>query len=152
MIIYLGADHRGFSLKEHLKQFLQSQGYEIVDCGNTVLDEHDDYPDFASSVAKKVSVAPSETRGILACGSGAGVDIVANKFPNVRSVLAISSDQVYDARHDDDVNVLSFSADAMQPALAEKILLTFLKTPWSGEEKDRRRLQKIVGLEGELYR
>jgi ribose 5-phosphate isomerase B len=152
MVIYLGADHRGFSLKETLKEFLKEKGYEAVDLGGVSYDEKDDYPDFASAVARKVSAAPRESRGVLACGSGAGVDIVANKFPNVRSVLALSSNQVYDARHDDDVNVLSFSADSTDPAAAQKLLATFLETPWSEAEKDRRRLQKIAGLEGELYK
>ena len=152
MIIYLGADHRGFQLKESLKAFLKDRGYETVDMGNTSYDKSDDYPDFASAVARKISAAPRESRGILACGSGAGADIVANKFPNVRSVLAISSDQVYDARHDDDVNIVSFSADFTDAPSAEKILLTFLETPWSGEEKNRRRLQKLTGIEGELYK
>ena len=152
MLIYLGADHRGFELKESLRAFLKERGYETVDMGNASYDKSDDYPDFASAVARKVAAAPRESRGVVACGSGAGADIVANKFPSVRSVLALSSDQVYDARHDDDVNVLSFSADATDASSAEKILLTFLETPWSGAEKDRRRLQKIAGIEGELYK
>ena len=84
MIIYLGADHKGFKLKEYLKNSLKEKGYEIVDLGNDSYDENDDYPDFASAVAQRVSVDYEQSRGILSCGSGVGVDVVANKFKNVR--------------------------------------------------------------------
>jgi len=152
MLIYLGADHRGFAIKEHLKQFLKSQGYEMVDLGNSVLDENDDYPDFASAVGRKVSAAPMESRGIVVCGSGAGVAIVADKFPGVRAVLAASGDQAYDARRDDDVNVLALAANFTGLEDAAKIVQAFLSTPTGTEDRYRRRLQKIVAIEGELYK
>src|SRR3989304_7052651 len=110
MLIFIGSDHRGFRLKEILKQFLAREGYEVVDKGNAVYDEKDDYPDFAKEVAGGVNADPGLRRGILICGSGVGVDVVANRFPRVRSGLAISSDQVFAARHDDDINVLSLAA------------------------------------------
>ena len=92
MIIYIGADHRGFKLKETLKQFLQREGYTVNDMGNTEYLEGDDYPDFAKLVAQKVSANPADSRGIVICASGVGVDIVANKFPNVRSALGFNPD------------------------------------------------------------
>jgi ribose 5-phosphate isomerase B len=147
MLIYVGADHRGFNLKERIKKVLQEQGYEVFDFGNTNYDEGDDYPDFAAAVGKRVGLEFDKARGILICASGVGVDIVANKFPNVRSALAISSDQIYDARHDDDVNVLSLAADFITEEDALKIVKVFLETPFAGEERFKRRLQKISDIE-----
>lgn len=151
MVIYIGADHRGFKLKEYLKQFLDGEGYEVVDLGNTVYDEKDDYPDFAAVVAKKVSL-DENSRGILICGSGVGVDIVANKFSNVRSALAFSPDQAYDSRNDDDTNVLSLAADFLSSAAAAKIVQTWLQTPFADEERFRRRLNKISQIELKFIR
>lgn len=147
MLIYIGADHRGFKLKESLKKFLKDQGYEAVDIGNDHYDENDDYSDFAALVGQAVSGDPENRRGILICRSGAGVDIVANKFKRVRSVLAQNPDQAYLTRNDDDTNVLSLASEFISEEAAQKILLTWLKTPFSGEERHKRRLQKISDLE-----
>jgi len=147
MIIYFGSDHKGFKLKEYLKNFVREQGYEIMDLGNFKYDEEDDYPDFAAAVAKKVSLEFDKARGILICGSGVGMDVTANKFPNIRSAVAISSDQIYDARRDDDVNVLSIAADFIPEADAEKIVKVFLETPFRGEERFKRRVEKISEIE-----
>lgn len=147
MIIYFGADHRGYALKEHLKEAVRDTGYEIYDVGNTVYDEADDYPDFAAEVAKKVSRDPEGSRGIVICGSGAGMEIVANKFPNVRAALGLTTDQVFDARSDDDINVLSFAADFVAKPDAQKMVQVFLGTPRSDEERHRRRLEKISEIE-----
>jgi ribose 5-phosphate isomerase B len=149
MVVYLGADHRGFELKRRFVELLRAQAYEVVDVGNVTFDEHDDYPDFAAEVARKVRQDPENTRGVVICGSGAGVDIVANKFPTVRSFLGINPDQVFDARHDDNVNVLSIAADHTHPHDAEKMLLTFLGTPFEHEERFLRRLEKISEVENE---
>ncbi len=149
MIIYFGADHRGFELKNHLQEYLRNQGYQTADLGATQLNPADDYPGYASAVAKKISLDPEQSRGVLLCGSGAGVDIVANKFPNVRSALAISPDQVYAARKDDNVNVLSIAADFTKAGDAEKILQIFMATVFSGEAKYRRRLEQISQIERE---
>ncbi len=146
MVIYLGADHRGFKLKEFIADFLKERGYEVADIGNSEYDESDDYVDFAKKVAEKISLTPSD-RGILVCGSGVGMDVVANKFRKVRSALAMSPDQVYDARHDDNVNVLSIAADFTSEADAQKLVNTFLETPFGGEERLNRRLDKITQIE-----
>lgn len=149
MLIFIGADHRGFKLKESIKKYLKDKGYEIVDLGNAVYDENDDYPDIAALVAQSVAPDPSERRGILICGSGVGVDIVANKIRGIRSALAINSDQIYASRNDDDTNVLSLAADFIDEENAQKIALTWLKTPFSSEEKYVRRLEKISKIEAE---
>jgi ribose 5-phosphate isomerase B len=147
MLVYFGADHGGFELKERLKPFVKGLGYEIVDLGNTVLDKSDDYPDFAAAVAAKVAAEQGNAKGILVCRSGAGVDITANKFDGVRSVLGVNPDQVYDARHDDDVNVLSLDSDFVLPEDAEKMVKVFMQTQFGAEERYKRRLDKIKDIE-----
>lgn len=147
MVIYFGADHRGFKLKEMLKEFVRVLGYEIFDCGNVQYDEADDYPMFAGVVAEKVGAAPEVSRGIVLCGSGTGVDVVANKFDHVRSALALNTDQVYDARHDDDVNVLAIAADFTDEETAKKYAQLFLETPFGGEERFTRRIKEIGDIE-----
>ena len=150
MTIYIGADHRGFALKEHLEQFLTAKGYQVADIGNDHYDEADDYPDFAAKVAKNISEEYETARGILICGSGVGVDVVANKFPRVRSALAMTPDQAYDARNDDNANVLSLASNYTSPEAAEKIVSAWLATPFAGDERYRRRIKKIDDIELEM--
>jgi ribose 5-phosphate isomerase B len=147
MLIYIGADHRGFELKEAIKKYLSNAGYECVDFGNDKLDKNDDYTDFAIAVAKEVSKDPSVGKGILICGSGVGVDIVANKFRNVRSSLCFSPDQAMVARKDDDANILSIPADFVDEEKAKKIVAVWLQTKFDGEPNHARRLSKLEELE-----
>ena len=149
MVIYFGADHRGFTLKETLRDYVKSVGYEAYDLGAKEYDKDDDYPDFARAVAEKVSKDAERSRGILICGSGVGMDVVANKFRNVRAVLMISPDQVYSARHDDDANVLVLAADMTSETDAKKGVQVFLETSFAGDEKYMRRLEKIMQIENE---
>ncbi len=147
MIIYLGADHRGFNLKESLKNYLQNKGYEAVDLGNFRYEEGDDYVDFAEKVARKISLEYEFNRGILICGSGVGVCMVANKFPRVRAALIFSSDQAYDSRYDDDTNVLCLAADFVDFEKVKNILNVWLKTPFSNEPRHLRRLERLSRIE-----
>jgi RpiB/LacA/LacB family sugar-phosphate isomerase len=146
-MIYLGADHRGFLLKEKISFWIQQWGFPFEDLGAESLNEKDDYPDIASRVALKVSKNESESVGILVCGSGVGVDIVANKFPKVRSVLGFSAQQVKSARQEDDVNTLCLPADFLSDKKAQKIITMFLKEEFLGEEKYKRRIEKIIFIE-----
>jgi ribose 5-phosphate isomerase B len=150
MLIYIGADHRGFALKEYLKKYLKSDGYEIVDFGNSKLDENDDYVDFGIAVAKEVSKDPSLGVGVLICGSGVGMDIVANKFRNVHSSLCFSVDQAMAARNDDSVNILSIPADFVDEDVAKKIVAVWLQTKFDGEQNHVRRVKKIEELEAKI--
>lgn len=147
MTIYFGADHRGFELKEQLKKYFQERGYEVVDFGNEVYDENDDFPIFAEKVGEKVGWNPDNGRGVLVCGSGVGVCVVANKFRNVRAATAISSDQIYDARRHDDINVLCLSADSFDFDVSKAITQVFIETSFDEEEKHRRRLGQIIAIE-----
>ncbi len=148
MVIYIGADHRGFKHKEEIKNYLSGLGYSVSDLGNDKYDELDDYPDFAERVAQKVSLDGS--LGILICGSGVGVDVVANKFPGIRSALVSNSEQAMDARSDDDANILSLAADYTSIEDSKKIISLWIGTQFSGEEKYKRRLKKIEALEIKL--
>lgn len=148
MTIYLGADHRGFKLKEQLKQQLMDEAYTVVDLGAETLMPDDDFPDYARKVALEVGKNPNEDRGIVICGSGFGVDVAANKFPGIRAGLPMSPDHIYAGRHDDDVNVLALGADFIDPGIALKIAKTFLSTPFERKEKYLRRLEKIAKFEG----
>lgn len=151
MILYIGADHRGFKLKETLKQFLHDSGYTVNDMGNTQYDENDDYPDFAKLVAEKVSADQFNSRGIVICGSGVGVDIVANKFSNIRSALGFSPDQAMASRNDDDTNVLALPADFLELEQAKKNVSVWLQTPFAGDERFKRRIEKIRQIDNSSH-
>ena len=146
MTIYIGADHRGFNLKERLNIFLKNEGYDVVDVGAVIYDKEDDYPDFARLVAKKVAASDTD-RGILICGSGFGMEIAANKYKNVRAVLPMSIDHAYQARHDDNANVLVIAADFTSEEATEQMMKVFLATPFAKEERYTRRLEKIYQSE-----
>ena len=142
-MIYIGADHRGFNLKEYLKKFLMENGFEFADLGNSIYDKNDDYTDFAKLVAEKVSESPDKHKGILICGSGVGMDIAANKFHGVRSALVDNMASAKQSRLHDDANVLSLPANEIGEEHAKKIILEWLKTPFSNGEKYKRRIDKI---------
>jgi len=146
VIIYIGSDHRGFNLKESVKQYLTDSGYSVTDIGAASLVPDDDYPDYAAVVAERVSMNP-DSRGILFCGSGVGVDIVANKFPRVRCALAMSADQAFMSRNDDDTNVLAVPSELLDDYSAKTVLATWLQTPFSGDVRHMRRIAKIRDIE-----
>ena len=142
-MIYIGADHRGFKLKGDVKKFLAEKNYQFEDMGNFTFDQNDDYTDFAKLVAQKVSEKPKESKGILICGSGVGVDITANKFHGVRSALADDIVTAKQSREHDNTNVLSLPADEVSYDLAKQIISVWLETPFSNGEKYKRRIDKI---------
>lgn len=147
MLIYIGADHRGFKMKEEVKRYLHGLGYEIIDVGDKVYDENDDYPDFAALVGEKISEDPYGRRGILLCGSGVGVNLVANMFSRVRAALVFSTDHAIVSRTDDDTNVICLPSDFIDMEDAKKIVSVWLETRFSGEDRHRRRLEKIEKIE-----
>ncbi len=151
-MIYLGADHRGYELKEKVKQWLTDWNYEFEDCGAFEYNKDDDYPDFATAVATAVALSLSKgemSRGILVCGSGIGICIAANKVKNIRAGTATSPEQVKASVNDEDLNILCLSADYLPNAdiAAKEIIKTFLETKFSGEERHVRRINKIKQLE-----
>ncbi len=146
MKIYLGADHRGFDLKEEIKQWLISSGHQVEDCGSTEKISFDDYVDYARTVGEKV-VGEQGGRGIVICGSGAGVDITANKIKGVRSCLGFNIGQVKAARSDDNVNVLALASDFTFFEDSKALIETFLQTPYNPTDNHARRIEKIKNLE-----
>ncbi len=152
MVTYIGSDHRGYQLKKEIFTMVKNGGYEIVDLGDVAYDENDDYADFAVKVAERVSRDSANARGILICGSGVGVCVVANKFANVRAALAGSSDQAFDSKNDDDANILCLGANYLNADQAKKIVLTWMQTPFSEEARHVRRLQKLEQIENQLLK
>lgn len=146
MTLYLGADHRGFALKEQLKSWLQEQGHEVHDHGAASLDKEDDYPDFAVAVAQAVAKDPTG-RGIVLCGSGIGMAIAANKITGVRASVVTDPTLAQLSRHDDNINVLSLGADFLSEQDAKAIVTAWLAADFSGEPRYQRRLEKIAQLE-----
>lgn len=151
MVIYIGADHRGFELKQYLIEVLRGAGYTVSDMGSASYNEDDDYPAIAIAVAEKVSVDFERSRGILVCGSGVGVSVVANKFANVRAALVTTPDQAFDSRNEDDANILCLGAGHIDSAAARQILMTWLTTPFSEEPRYARRIAQIKDLETKLF-
>lgn len=147
-MIFLGADHRGFELKGRLKKRLLDEGYDITDLGNDHLDPQDDYVIFAHKVADAVVNDPAN-RGVILCGSGAGVDMVANKVEGIRSALVFDVPRAKQAREHEDANVISLPADTLGEELAWEIVKTFLTTEFSAEERHERRLQEMEEVEEE---
>ncbi|MCX6708915.1 MAG: RpiB/LacA/LacB family sugar-phosphate isomerase [Candidatus Woesearchaeota archaeon] len=144
MIIHLGADHAGFALKEHLKKFLEKKGYAVKDWGANKLIKTDDYPDYAAKVARAVQ---KEGMGILACGSAEGICIAANKIKKIRAVPVWTVQSAKLSRQHNDANVLCLSGWQLPKKTAEKIVLTWIKTPFSEEARHKRRIQKIRRME-----
>lgn len=146
MKVFFGADHRGFDLKNRLYKRLKVQGHEVVDCGPEELSPQDDYPDYAEKVAKKVA-AEAGSLGILLCGSGVGVAVAANKVRGARAAIGYRAEEVTHGRARDNINVLALSSDYLSPEDAFALADLFISTPFGGEERDVRRLEKITGIE-----
>jgi len=143
MTIYIGADHRGFHLKDKLAQWLQEEGHDVIDCGNTVYDPNDDFPDFSFAVADHVS-KDQGSRGVVICGSGGGVTIAANKVKGVRCTTAVHVADVKHNRQHDDINVLALSSDYTDYDEAKELLAAFLLIAYEAQERYVRRLNKIA--------
>ncbi|MFQ6016232.1 MAG: ribose-5-phosphate isomerase [Anaerolineae bacterium] len=148
MHIAIGADHAGFRLKGEIAQLLERLGHTYQDCGAHTFDAGDDYPDFARAVAEAVTKGECE-RGILVCGNGIGVTIAANKVPGVRAALCHDTFSAHQSREHDNANVLCLGERVIGPGLALEIVETWLAAQFSGEERHRRRLEKIRRMEEE---
>ena len=146
MVIYIGSDHRGFKLKETIKEHLNKKGYNFKDVGNYKYDKNDDYPDFAKKAVEK-AVNENDSIAIVICGSGVGVDIVANKIKGARSALCFNVKQAIASRVDDDANVLALPADFLKGDEALEIVDAWLGAKFSGDERFLRRINKIKEIE-----
>jgi ribose 5-phosphate isomerase B len=146
MKIAIASDHAGLSLKIELVEVLQARGDRVEDLG-TYSGESVDYPDFASQVARAVGKGKVE-RGVLVCGTGIGMSIVANKHRGVRAAVCTSDFEARMARAHNDANVLCVGQRVVGPGLARSILEAFLDTEFEGGRHEKR-LQKIRDVEVE---
>ena len=149
MRIVVGADHRGYAMKEAAVQELRSAGHEVRDVG-TDSDESVDYPDIAMAVGSAIRKGEAE-RGILICGSGVGAAIAANKLPGVRAGLCHDTYSAHQGVEHDDMNVLCLGSRVIGPELAMELIRTFLGAKFSGEERYRRRLSKVEQMEQRVH-
>ena len=144
-MLFIGADHRGFQLKEKIKAWLEEWGYEFEDLGNEKLESEDDYNDYALRVADKLMADKGNRgdRGILTCGSGVGMSIAANRVFGVRCGLCTSVEQTVAARKEDDINCLALGAEYLTEGVAKQIVEAFLRTEFVPEERYLRRIAKL---------
>ncbi|MBI2052441.1 MAG: RpiB/LacA/LacB family sugar-phosphate isomerase [Candidatus Sungbacteria bacterium] len=146
-MIYIGSDHRGYNLKEYLKDYLAKSKIPFKDVGNHKFDPEDDYPDFAFKVAQEVAKNPVENTGVMICSSGLGMVVAANKVKGIRAGLALNEWLAQHGRENDDLNVLSLASDQTDFSMAEKILKVWLESKFNGGEKYQRRVEKIKEFE-----
>jgi ribose 5-phosphate isomerase B len=146
MKVAIGTDHAGFPLKGTVVDLLAGAGHDIMDCGALEFQPSDDYPDFAAAVARAVAGGQVE-RGILICGSGVGASVAANKVVGVRCALCHDTFSARQGVEDDDMNVIALGARIIGPSLAEEVVRAFLGARFSGLERHKRRLDKVLAIE-----
>lgn len=144
MRVIIGADHAATEWKEEVKAALETEGYAVEDVSPSVPSAGDDYPDYAFAVAERVANDPAGTRGVLACDTGIGMAIAANKIPGAYAALAHNEFGARRAREHNNANILVLGAEFVSPAEGVRAVMTFLETPFSGEERHARRVKKIV--------
>jgi ribose 5-phosphate isomerase B len=151
MRVYIGSDHAGFELKNHLVAWLTSSGHEAVDCGPHIFDAQDDYPPFCLRAAERTAADP-DALGIVIGGSGNGEAIAANKVRGVRAALAWSEETASLGREHNNANVISIGGRMHTVDEATKFVEVFLATPYSGEARHTRRIEMLDRYEatGEL--
>lgn len=140
-IIYLGADHAGFALKEKIKQALVKQGETICDL-SLVFQEGDDYPEHAKRVSKEIT-KNRNAKGLLFCGSGVGMIIAANRIKGARAFDAHDEQEVKLARQDNDANIMALSGWRTSSSKAMKLIRLFLETPFSKAARHQRRITQL---------
>ena len=140
--VFLGADHRGVGMKLYLIEMLNTAGYTTVDLGTDDPNTPVDFPDIAAKLADAMA-NDKDSRGILVCGTGAGMEIAANRYRHLRASRCERPEQARDDRFHDDINVLTLAADDIDIEVAYLCAQAFLESPFDDCEKRRRRLEKI---------
>lgn len=146
MMVAIGADHAGFHLKEEIKKYLETQGIEIEDYG-TDSAESVDYPQIAIRVSSTVSNNEKQL-GILVCGSGIGMSIVANKIPGIRCACGYSVEMAKMSRSHNNANILSLAARYTDLEEAKEIVTAFINTKFEAGTRHERRVKQIHDLTG----
>ncbi|HET6635070.1 MAG TPA: ribose-5-phosphate isomerase [Streptomyces sp.] len=146
MRVYLGSDHAGYELKNHLVEWLTAADHEPVDCGPHIYDAQDDYPPFCLRAAERTA-EDTESLGIVIGGSGNGEQIAANKVKGVRCALAWSEETAALGREHNNANVVSIGARMHSTEEAVRLVETFLTTEFTGEERHQRRIDMLTAYE-----
>jgi ribose 5-phosphate isomerase B len=146
MKIGVAGDHAGVPLNEQVIAELRRLGHEVTDLGTHDASQPDDYPDYAVALAQEIVAGRCE-RGVLICGSGVGASVAANKVKGIRAGLAHDTYSAHQGVEDDDMNVLCLGARVVGRELALELVRTFVGARFTGEERHRRRLEKIAKLE-----
>lgn len=143
-MIVIGSDHAGYKLKEEIKKYLEEQRYPYEDAG-TYNEESVDYPDYAIKVIK--ALQEGFDKGILICSTGIGMSIAANKVSGIRASLCYTSEIAKQSREHLNANILVLGGKTLDEKIAKEIVETWLSTPFSDEEKHKRRVYKIKEIE-----
>jgi len=146
MRIAVGADHAGVPLNERAITELRKLGHEVIDVGTHDPSQPDDYPDYALAVAEHVTKGRAD-RGLLICGSGVGVAVAANKVHGIRAGMCHDTYSAHQGVEHDDMNVLCLGARVIGPELMLDLVRAFLDARFTGEERHRRRLAKVLAIE-----
>lgn len=144
MRIHIGADHAGFPLKEHVREYLESRGHMVTDVG-TYTEDPVDYPDYAREVALAVGSGQADL-GVLVCGTGIGMAVAANKFPGIRAVQASDPEMARMARRHNNANILTLPGRYLAPEKADEVLEAFLSAEYENG-RHQRRIDKISAFE-----
>ena len=140
--VYIAADHRGVGLKLYLIEMLNAAGYMVVNLGTDDINTPVDYPDVAERLADAM-LDDAKSRGIIICGTGAGIMIAANRYRHIRASRCDRPDQARDDRFHDDINVLALAADDIDIEMAFLCVQAFLESPFDNIERRIRRIEKI---------
>jgi ribose 5-phosphate isomerase B len=150
MRIVVGADHRGFQLKNAIADLLRAEGHEVTDAGTNSA-ESVDYPDIALSVGRAVQSGAAE-RGILVCGSGVGACVAANKLPGIRAAITHDTYSAHQGVEHDDMNVLCLGSHVIGIDLAREVVKAFVEAKFDPQERYVRRLDKVLAIEQEVQK
>lgn len=148
--IFLGADHAGFKLKEHIKKFLDKLGHRYEDLGVYNDENGPDYPEIAFKLAKKV--AEQNGKGVLMCGTGTGEAITANKVKGIRAANCFDEYTARMSREHNNSNVLCLGARILNKGSSEKIVKIWLEADFSSEARHRRRVRQIEDIEKKVFK
>lgn len=142
MRVYVGSDHAGFELKKEIIEFLSSKGYEVQECKFQEFDKYDDFNDAAIDVVRKI-LSDEKALGILICGTGIGMSMMANRHKGIRAAVCSNLYEAEISRTHNDSNIMCLGARVLESGLSKEMCLKFLETPFSGEEIYIRRNKRL---------
>jgi ribose 5-phosphate isomerase B len=148
MKIFLGSDHNGFHMKEHVFAYLVKRGYDVEDVGDAHLDPSDDFPEFAQAASLRILGEEGDARAILLCGGGQGMAMAANRFRGIRASVVWDAFEAKMTRNDNDSNVLCLPSRILEhdQAAWEGIIETWLGTPFAAAPRYARRNAQLDEL------